>query len=182
MIKAFDDYTLLVGTHGRRGSIWRGPDHLLVVEGSGALYSLSESYRRIDYENIQALSMVRTQWWGWLLAACLVPMVLSGLFLSAVLGAASGPAAATSIPVLVGLAFLIVPAVLLAVHLARGRTVRCTLQTAVQNLRLRPLTREPNAHRVIAEIAEICRQHQRSIAPPPLNEPSAPLPSIEKSS
>jgi hypothetical protein len=109
-------------------------------------------------------------------------MAVTGLILSATLGSGSDADAVTSIPVLVGLAFLIVPAVFLAVHLARGRTVRCTLQTAVQSLRLRPLTREPKAQRVIAEIAEICREHQRSMASPPLNVPAAPLPSIEKAS
>src|SRR5215212_5206770 len=83
MIKTFQDYTLLAGGHGRRGSIWRGPDHLLVVEGSGVLFALTESYRRIDYENIQALSLVRTQRYAWLVAAFSAPLIIMALILVA---------------------------------------------------------------------------------------------------
>ena len=60
MTNTFENYTLLAGSHGRRGSLWKGPDHLLVIEGGGVLFALSEQYRRIDYANIQSLGLVRT--------------------------------------------------------------------------------------------------------------------------
>src|SRR3954464_736909 len=160
MIKAFEDYTLLVGSHGRRGSIWRGPDHLLVVEGSGVLFALTESYRRIDYENIQALALVRTQRYAWLLAAFSAPLVIVALIIPAMVLSGANPAVITGVTVALGIPFLLIPFILLVVHLARGRTVRCTLQTAVQNLRLRPLTREAKAERIMAEITGICREFQ----------------------
>ncbi len=167
MIKAFDDYTLLAGSHGRRGSIWRGPDHLLIVEGAGALYALNESYRRIDYENIQALSLVRTQRYGWLLAAFVAPMAIAALILMVIIGSGASVSEVLAASMIFGLPLVLIPFVLLVVHLARGRTVRCTLQTAVQSLRLRPLTREAWARSVIAQIAEICRSHQNVAESPP---------------
>ena len=178
MIKEFENYTLLAGNHGRRGSIWRGPDHLLVVEGGGVLFALSESYRRIDYENIQALSLVRTQRYGWLLAAFLSPLLLMGIILFAMAASGAGTTEMSVVMLLFGMPLLLIPFVLLIVHLARGRTVRCTLQTAVQNLRLRPLTREAKAQRVMAQIAELCRGHQgETVAPQPENVPlAAPQP------
>lgn len=163
MIKAFEDYTLLAGSHGRRGSIWRGPDHLLVVEGSGVLFALNESYRRIDFENIQALSLVRTQRYGWLLAAFTAPLVLMAIILGAMVTFGAKAEDMAVVAAIFGLPLALIPFILLVVHLARGRTVRCTLQTAVQNLRLRPLTREAKAQRVMAEIADLCRQHQVAI-------------------
>src|SRR3954470_14240776 len=155
MTKSFDNYTLLAGSHGRRGSIWRGPDHLLVVEGGGVLFALTETYRRIDYENIQALSLVRTQRYGWLLAAFLAPLVIMALILLIMTLAGAGTSELTTVTVILGMPLLLVPFILLVIHLARGRTVRCTLQTAVQNLRLRPLTREARAEKVMAEITGI---------------------------
>lgn len=153
MTKAFENYTLLAGSHGRRGSLWKGPDHLLVVEGSGLLFAFSEQYRRIDYANIQALALVRTPRHAWLIAAFGVPALLCVIGLIATLDRAVGFSIAFGIPLAVLLTFLIV-------HLVKGRTVRCSLQTAVQQLRLRPLTREGKAQRVLDELAQLCRQHQ----------------------
>jgi hypothetical protein len=176
MIKTFEDYTLLAGSHGRRGSIWRGPDHLLVVEGSGVLFALNESYRRIDYENIQALSLVRTQRYGWLMAAFSAPLVLMALILTGMVVFGADMAVITGVTLALGVPLLLVPFILLVIHLARGRTVRCTLQTAVQNLRLRPLTREAKAERIMAEITSICREFQAGVVPSPETSAAAAPP------
>jgi hypothetical protein len=177
MTNSFENYTLLAGSHGRRGSIWRGPDHLLVVEGAGVLFALSETYRRIDYENIQAMSLVRTQRYGWLLAAFIAPLALMAVILLIMALAGAGNSAMTGVTLVLGVPLVLVPFVLLVVHLARGRTVRCTLQTAVQNLRLRPLTRETKAQEVMAQITGICREYQDGTLPePPQYNPAAEPP------
>ena len=174
MTKSFENYTLLAGGHGRRGSIWRGPDHLLVVEGGGVLFALSETYRRIDYENIQALSLVRTQRYGWLLALFTAPLALMAIILLGMTLAGAGGTEFTVVTILLGMPLLLVPFILLVVHLSRGRTVRCTLQTSVQNLRLRPLTREVKAQQVMAAINDICREYQGGTLPePPQHAPTA---------
>jgi hypothetical protein len=176
MIKAFENYTLLAGSHGRRGSIWRGPDHLLVVEGSGVLFALGESYRRIDYENVQALALVRTQRFAWLIAAFSAPLALMALILLIMVMSGANTSTITGVTIVAGVPLILIPFVLLVVHLARGRTVRCTLQTAVQNLRLRPLTREAKAERVMAEITSICREYQGGSVTPPENNPATAAP------
>lgn len=153
MTNTFENYTLLAGSHGRRGSLWKGPDHLLVIEGSGVLFALSEQYRRIDYANIQSLGLVRTVRYGWLIAAFAVPAVLFAIGLIATLDQAIGFPIAFGVPFTVFLTLLII-------HLVKGRTVRCSVQTAVQVLRLRPLTRETRAQRVLEELAQLCRHHQ----------------------
>jgi hypothetical protein len=178
MTNSFENYTLLAGSHGRRGSIWRGPDHLLVVEGGGVLFALSETYRRIDYENIQAMSLVRTQRYGWLLAAFISPLALMAVILLIMILAGAGSTQVTAVTIIFGVPLLLVPFILLVVHVARGRTVRCTLQTAVQNLRLRPLTREAKAQEVMANITGICREYQGGTLPepPPYDPAAAPPP------
>src|SRR5690348_4321998 len=118
MTKSFENYTLLAGGHGRRGSIWRGPDHLLVVEGGGVLFALSETYRRIDYENIQAMSLVRTQRYGWLLAAFIAPLALMAAILLIMILAGAGSSEITVVTILFGVPLLLVPFILLVVHLA----------------------------------------------------------------
>ena len=80
MKKAFDDYTWLAGRAGTRGSLWQGPDHLLVVEGKGFVFPYREVYRRIDYKNIQALMLTRTMRFVWLgvLYVLLLGLLLAG--------------------------------------------------------------------------------------------------------
>ncbi|HSJ02239.1 MAG TPA: hypothetical protein VK956_07275, partial [Verrucomicrobium sp.] len=152
MKKAFDDYTLLVGGTGGKGSLWQGPDHLLVVEGQGWIVPYGEVYRRIDYDKIQALTLVPTQTHIW-----------------ASVGFAAGAALFALIAFFTRaepfiLVTVIVPALmfltLLVVNVARGGTCRCSLQTAVQVLKLKPLVRTRTASRVVREITALCRQHQ----------------------
>jgi hypothetical protein len=170
MKKTFDDYTWLAGSHGARGSLWLGKEHLLVIEGRGWVLPVSEVYRRVDYANIQALSIAPTSGHLWIAVAAGLGAVLFGLL--TVLAWGEEP----FLPISLGL-----PAALLTliffVHLLRGPTCACSLQTAVQVLRLRPLNRMRTAVPVMEQIEELCRQHQGAMpAPDVLAGDAAPLP------
>jgi len=156
MIKAFDSYSLVAGSHGMRGSIWRGPDHLLIVEGKGFLLPLSENYRRIDYQNIQALGTTRTSRFVWLTVILAILTGLLGMGFYAMMDD-------RNLSLVAGLPFGLM-LILLLLHLGRGPTCRCTLQTEVLSLRLRPLTRLRKAVKVLADIEQLCLEHQKDIS------------------
>lgn len=153
MKKQFADYTWLAGDHGAGGSLWQGPDHLLVVEGRGFVLAFSEVYRRLDYTNIQALTLAPTQRYVWMAVLLGAGVAIFGLltwvtwtqepFIPISLGIPSG-----------------LLAILLAVHLARGKTCACTLQTAVQVLRLGQLSRLRTAQPVMQRLEALCMEHQ----------------------
>src|SRR6476660_3455921 len=125
MRKTFENYTLLTGNHGRRGSMWKGEDHLLAVEGNGILFPYSEQYRRVDYKNIQAISYVLTKRFWLVLCALLIPIL--GLT-----GGAAFAFSTESYPLAIILGVILLPFLaILIVHMAMGRTCICTLQTAV---------------------------------------------------
>lgn len=157
MRKNFENYTLLTGSHGRRGSLWKGEDHLLAVEGNGILFPYSEQYRRVDYKNIQAITYVLTRRYWIILFALLIP----------ILGLAGGSALAVAgglNPLAITLGVIILPIVcMLVLHMSLGKTCVCTLQTAVQNMRLKPLTRIDKAKRVMGEIEALCLLHQGAL-------------------
>lgn len=165
MKKSFEDYTLLAGNHGLRGSLWLGPDHLLVIEGKGFLLSMSEHYRRIDYKNIQALTLVQTSGRIWIALAFAVPMLLFAVGAVAALQEENWVFISLLVPALLLLTLLVV-------HLTLGRTCRCALQTAVLTLRLRPLVRVKKAQPLLDVLEDLCRRHQgempveRSVTPP----------------
>ncbi len=154
MIKSFENYTRLTGNHGRRGSLWKGEDHLLAVEGRGIIFPYSEHYRRVDYKNIQAISYVLTKRYWLILFAFLIP----------ILGLAGGAAIAVSaenIPIAITLGAIMLPFIaMLILHMVMGRTCICTLQTAVQSMRLIPLTRLKKSLPVLHEIEALCLLHQ----------------------
>ena len=168
MKKAFDDYTFLAGSTGMKGSLWKGPDHLLVIEARGFFLPFSEVYRRIDYKNIQALTLTETR--AYVVTAILLTipiMIMMAIAISII--SADGLHGATW-----GLVVAIVTTMgLLAVHLARGRTCVCSLQTAVLSLRLKPLKRKAKSNAVIEELAALCRHHQGEL---PAELPSSPAP------
>jgi hypothetical protein len=153
MMRAFADYTYIAGDHSPSGSIWQGPDHLLVIEGQGWPISFAEIYRRVDYANVQSLTLVRTRHFAWLAAVWGAGGLLFALL--TVLTRSADP----YIPICFA-----IPAVLLlvrfAIHLAKGPTCACALQTNVQLLRLRPLHRLRVAEPVMQRLASLCRQHQ----------------------
>lgn len=171
MKKAFDDYTVLAGSHRMKGSLWQGPDHLLVIEGRGFLLPYSEHYKRIDYKNVQALTITQTSNWIW------INLLLGLLFLFfaciAVLALMNeeGP---------IGYILMIPSATLLTAliyHLSLGKSCRCALQTAVQIMPLKPLTRFKKAEAVLAKLGQICREHQGEM-PAASTLPDEPMPSV----
>ncbi len=165
MKKQFADYTWLAGSHGRRGSLWQGPDHLLVVEGRGVVLALTELYRRIDYRNIQILTITPTRSHVWLSVLSGLAALLFGWFTSLAWDSE------IFLPISLGL-----PAGLLAVigivQFARGPTCICTLQTSVQELRLKPLNRLATARPVMLHLESLCREHQRELTAAPSATPS----------
>ncbi len=165
MKKAFGDYRFLTGGGRTRGSLWEGPDHLLCIESEGFLVELTESYRRIDYAKIQAITYGRTRVWA-VMIVC--QMVLAALFSWPVIhsinfrrGVYIDP---SDLPVAVmgGLALLIT-LVALIVNLVKGPTCVCKVQTAVQSLRLKPVVRVKEARKLAGKIAVLCQQHQESV-------------------
>lgn len=169
MKKSFENYTFLAGSSRGRGSLWQGPDHLLVVEGKGPLLPFAEAYRRIDYDKIQALAILPTQGHVWATLGLVAGVVIFGLL------AFATRSAEPFLPISFG-----IPAVLLAVlavvNLFRGPACRCSLQTSVQVLRLRPLVRVRQAEPVIRMLEELCRRSQASLSVAGEASVSAPAP------
>ena len=150
MKKAFDDYRLIA--HGGTGSVWEGPDHLLYIESAGFLLPFSETYKRLDYSKIQTISCGRTgQWTLTLLWTGVVGLLIAaGVIMNYRETAA-----------LVGLGVVGVPVLLIfLLNLAKGPTCVCKVQTAVQVLKLKPLTRLRPTLRAVARIRELCQFHQ----------------------
>jgi hypothetical protein len=150
MKKTFGDYRHLAG-----GMLWEGPDHLLYIESSGFFLSFSESYRRIDFKNIQALSLVKTSRYAWISLLLVVCTVMTGL-----------PLLSSDLPTAGIVSFGIgaaVFALLLIYHLAKGPTSNFTLRTAVQTLRLKSVRRMKLGREAMVRIAELCDLHQASL-------------------
>ena len=160
MKKAFDDYTWIAGGSGMRGSLWQGPDHLLVIEARGFVFPYREVYRRIDYKNIQALTLARTSRFAWItvLLSVVLASFASFWFSMVVNFGWKTPAAIVALPI------ALVVLLLLLWHIIRGRTCRCALQTAVLSLRLRPLRRIKHALPALEKIESLCRLHQGDVS------------------
>lgn len=154
MKQSFGDYRR-VGKSGR-GSLWVGPDHLLVIEAVGFLLPFTEKYRRIDFANIQDLSWTTTRRrarFG----------VLFGILLALLLWALI--ANRDSTPALITWGSLsLITATILTINFARGATVDFRVRTAVQLLRLRSITRQKKAESLIREIAPLCLTHQPALS------------------
>ncbi len=156
MKKTFGDYTYLAGG-AAKGSLWAGPDHVLYVEAVGLILPFKEQYRRIDFKNIHALTYGRTRTGLWMTIWMLLLVGLMGL--GVVMNLGSSPTASV-VFASVGVPLLI----LLIVHLAKGPTCVCKLQTAVQVLRLKPLGRLRRAESCVAQLSELCTRHQGGVA------------------
>jgi hypothetical protein len=148
-MKRFGDYTNLAGPE-----LWEGPDHLLCIETDSFL-RVSERYRRIDYKNIQAISIVRTSRFGWMLLLLTALAVLGGsvAFLN------RGEMAAL---VMAG-GFSGIMLLLLIIHCAKGATCRMQIQTAVQALRLNGIKRLKIGKRAMDRLEELCVLHQGGV-------------------
>lgn len=149
MKKNFGEYQRVAGRGRYEGSLWLGSEHLLVIENSGFIFPFSESYRRIDYRNIQALTIAKTKRGAILTVFLLAALALLGW------GIIYNFEEDRGVSYFFG--FLAVPLLIaLIVHSVRGPTSICRLQTAVQILTLRPLNRLKTAQRFIARIEPLC--------------------------
>ena len=162
MKKAFGEYRYLAGGARARGTVWEGPDHLLLIESQGVFVEFTESYRRIDYSKVQAFTYGRTRTWGWTLAwqliltaLCLWPVVEWALHFND-RRLPDGLAAFAGLGAVVLL--VILPA--LIINLVKGPTCICKVQTAVQTLHVKPIKRMKEARRVAGRLAELCLRHQ----------------------
>lgn len=147
MKKRFDIYEHLAG-----GTLWEGPDHLLFIERVGWPLAFTETYRRIDYSKIQAITYARTRWFVFLLVFLLLLLALLSWGLWATRDTTPGL-------VIFG-ALTAVAFVMTIVHLVRGPTCVCKIQTAVQVLKLRSLNRLRPTLRCVARLTQLCLQHQ----------------------
>ena len=152
MKKAFDDYVYLAGSARGGCSLWEGPDHLLVIETT-PLLGFSESYKRIDYARVETISYGATARFAW----TIVWQVL--LLAPLAFGAHRSYQESLGAGIVLGGLALVV-AVSLIIHLIRGPTCVCRLQTAVQVLKLKPLDRVRTAERVVTRLRQLCLQHQ----------------------
>lgn len=149
MKKNFGEYQRAAGRGRYEGSLWFGAEHLLVIENSGFIFPFSESYRRIDYRNIQALTIAKTKRGAILTAFLLAALALLGWGIYKNFEEDRGISFFFS--------FLAVPLLIaLIVHWVRGPTSICRLQTAVQILTLRPLNRLKTAQQFITRIEPLC--------------------------
>lgn len=163
MKKAFGDYKLLTKGSRTRGHLWQGPDHLLYVETAGFLTEFTESYKRIDFKNIQAITYAKTRTGIWITVFNLLLLLFFGwLTIEAIMESSPGA-------LFLG-AFAMLTLVALIVHLSRGPTCVCKLQTAVQFLHLKPADRLHKAARFVANMEPLCRAHQdgQVMTPAPL--------------
>jgi hypothetical protein len=124
---------------GRRIQLWRGADHLLLVETDG----YREFYKRFHYQDIQALVVRKTND-GLIMNVAL--LILAGFFgIFAV--AASDPGLRIFLLVLAGIFGLFALANTLS-----GPTTRCSIRTAVQTEELPSLSRLRLARKVFGRL------------------------------
>lgn len=147
---------------GKRVQLWRGEDHLLVVDWDG----YREYYKRINYRDIQSVVIHRTA------EGMLVNVLLGAVVLLLVgLGVAFGDS--------VGLAILLVLAgvfgLILLGNVLQGATCQCQLRTAVQTEDLHSLSRVRTAQKALAQLRPLIVAAQGE--PPPPGEISRRLPS-----
>jgi hypothetical protein len=160
--KSFGEYRWLAGKGRYEGSLWLGGDHLLVIETSGFVFPFSESYRRIDFKNIQTVSVATTR------KGVIVSVLLMALLALLAWGILANYSDNRGVSIFWGV--LAVPILIaVIVNWAKGPTTICRLQTAVQILKLKPLNRLKTAQRFMADLAPFCNEHQAALktnAPP----------------
>lgn len=142
-----------------RDSLWLGPDHLLLVNAQ----TFVETYRRFYFRDIRSIVVERTRNWHAISAAAGI-LVLFLAVLAVLLGE---PA-----PIIMGiLAGVVVLGLLL--HLAKGPSCRCRIETVAGASRLKAVSRLRRARRILRRIAGPI-----AAAQPPLTEAelAAPAP------
>jgi hypothetical protein len=149
MKKQFDDYVLL--HNGRHlGSLWMGPDHLLVIEKSSFFGSVREFYRRLDYDSIQGIFTARTSKSKTTTILVAIFLVIFGLL-------AAGMASDESWGGVVVFGFIaLVLIIFLTIHLLRGPSAGMIVRTAVRPWNLAPVDRLKVAEKVFEALAARC--------------------------
>jgi hypothetical protein len=148
MKKSFGDYRQLWKRH-----LWEGPEHLLYIDGTRFLLTFQESYKRIDYKNIQAITIVRT-------ATYWVYAVLRGLGFIFFGWMAFIAYQDSDISMSFFLLMFGLTGVSLLIHLIQGPTCRFSIQTAVQLLHIKQVKRRKQALKIMERLQELCLQHQ----------------------
>jgi uncharacterized integral membrane protein len=174
MSKAPEGYQPLLN-RGTRGSLWLADDHLLVIESTRFLLCLKETYRRLDFANIQAVLHAKSQRGTWLIAL-FSTFLISSLAILALAGFDSTSArffsGAMALPSLVAL----------VAHFIKGQTCSLTIQTTVRPWQLTMVTRRSHVLQILAALEPRCREAQQDISinspTPDLSATSIPLPPL----
>jgi hypothetical protein len=121
---------------GRRVQLWRGEDHLLIVDWDG----YREYYKRINYRDIQSVVVHRT-------ADAFVANLVLGAVMLVFVGL--GLVVDDNVGMIILLVIAGVFGLILLANLLQGPTCKCQLRTAVQAEELHSLGRLPNARKAL---------------------------------
>lgn len=141
--------------------LYLAEDHLLAVDGT-----MSESYRRFYYRDIQAILLRPTA------AYAVINTLLVGLLLLIALLFLTGDPVAHGFGIVLGGTTLFV----LFLNLVKGRTCECRFLTSVQSFRIRALHRRGKAHRVLNRIMPMLQAAQGDFDPEELRQRLRPQP------
>ena len=134
--------------------MWEGPDHFLFIETQAFVARVSESYRRIDFRNVQAVSITRTQHRIWYNVVGVLLLAL-GVWSSVTAQTDNSPGLHVF-----GLLFGVPGLIVILANLLKGPTVRAKILTAVQVLTVKGIKRQKAAQKLATRAAELCMIHQ----------------------
>ena len=124
-----------------KDTLWLASDHMLYV----VLWFITEEYKRFYFRDIQSVMIRRTATWKHMNIGLPIAAAVLGL-----LAWASGEGWAYFFILLAGVTLLA-----WLVNLLLGPTCECYIQTAVQNIKLTPLTRVRKAQRMMDNLAPL---------------------------
>jgi hypothetical protein len=145
-------------------SYWLAADHLLIVE----LSSVVERYRRIALKDISVMTIRGTRLFQLYLVLGIVLLLLLAM-LFVVIPSTQDPFN-YGVVILGSLMGFIIVALL--IHLVRGPTAYCELQTRVQTVRLPGITRRRSSEQLLALLAPVIRSLDGTSAHP--SQPGKP--------
>lgn len=167
MVTAFGEYERLAAGSLGCSSLWLGRDHLLYVKGAGFLWPFQEDYRRIRYEDIESVSLMKApvKWLWWLLSVLglatlcgSLAWVFAGISREDFSGDVWG-----NLAFFIWLPPLAVSLGLALAHLVAGQMCVCVVQTAQSSQVLRPVSRWRDGQRVVDRLAERVEEIQRTL-------------------
>lgn len=129
-----------------KDSLWLAQDHMLYV----VMWFISEEYKRFYFKDIQAVTLHRTSAWKKL--NIFFGILLAGSLIAALVSRGN-----------VAIFFFVVTGIVCAVamvHIFKGPTCECHIQTAVQKVKLTPLKRERKAKKVMALLTDLAVKAQ----------------------